>query len=117
MLADRTLQNHWTHPQVKSWKVSSLGLKGSTALTLNSSDLACKALDDLLTTRIFSTEKEPWVEKVLITRLWITTSSLDTENVLSSLRLIFDTVAANVKESLSAHATHAAQTVSYAKPE
>ncbi|KAI9697243.1 MAG: hypothetical protein M1836_004807 [Candelina mexicana] len=80
-------------------------------LRAGSPDLACKALDDLLTMRTFSTEKEAWVEKVLITRLWISTNSSDNNNVLNQLYAILDSIASNIKEPLSAHATHAAQTL------
>ncbi|KAI9795239.1 MAG: hypothetical protein M1835_006135 [Candelina submexicana] len=80
-------------------------------LRAGSPDLACKALDNLLTMRTFSTGKEAWVEKVLITRLWISTNSSDTNNVLNQLYAILDSIASNIKEPLTSHATHAAQTL------
>ncbi|KAI9718236.1 MAG: hypothetical protein M1812_004226 [Candelaria pacifica] len=109
---DKLQGAYWTYTQAKSQKVSSTDLRLTEhPLMLNSQDLACLSLDNLLATRIFSTENEGWIEKVFVTRLWIATSTADTDNNLNALRAIFDAVAFNVKQPLSAHATHAAQTL------
>jgi hypothetical protein len=65
-----------------------------------------------MSTRLFREEKEAWIEKAVITRLWITSSSSIAEGTLNQLREFLDEVLQNAKTPLSAQATHAAQTVS-----
>jgi hypothetical protein len=62
----------------------------------NSNVTACKALDDLIDMRLFREENQTWIEKAVITQL----------------QELFDAIARNWKNHLSAPATHAAQTVS-----
>jgi hypothetical protein len=84
-----------------------------TLLIFDSNVTACKALDDLIDIRLFREENQTWIEKAVITRIWIGTTNSVSENVLEQLEVLFDTVAQNLKLPLSAPATHAAQTVSY----
>jgi hypothetical protein len=78
-----------------------------------SPDLACKALDDLLHLRLFESEKEEWVEKAAMMRIWITTSSPveGSRPLLDSLGDFLDDVSNNTKVSFTPAATHAAQTL------
>lgn len=61
--------------------------------------------------RLFREENQDWIEKAVITRLWISSSDSISENALEQLHSLFDTVLQNSKAPLSAPATHAAQTV------
>jgi hypothetical protein len=81
-------------------------------LTISSSLTACKLIDELIELRLFREEKEAWTEKAVITRIWISCTTHAAENILEQLHELFDTVSQNLKGSLSAPATHAAQTVS-----
>ncbi|KAL5459232.1 hypothetical protein PMIN06_002899 [Paraphaeosphaeria minitans] len=72
---------------------------------------ACKIVDELISTRLFREEKEAWIEKAVITRVWITCTSFVAEGTLNQLRDFFDEVLRNAKAPLSAQATHAAQTL------
>lgn len=77
-----------------------------------SPSLACKALEDLMRLRILKTDREDWIEKVLITRLWISVGQRDSPEALLSLDQFFAMIATNVNKSVSASATLAAHTVS-----
>jgi hypothetical protein len=83
-----------------------------SSLIIDSNVTACKALDDLIDIRLFREENQTWIEKAIITRIWIGTTNSVSENALEQLQELFDTVAQNSKVPLSAPATHAAQTVS-----
>jgi hypothetical protein len=76
-----------------------------------SSSLACKALDDLLNLRILREERDEYIEKVLITRLWITLSQRECPEALVSLHELFSLIVANIKKPISSAATHGAHTV------
>jgi hypothetical protein len=73
---------------------------------------ACKALDDLIDIRLFREENQSWIEKAVITRIWIGTNNSHSEKALEEMQELFDTVSQNSNVRLSAPATHAAQTVS-----
>jgi hypothetical protein len=85
----------------------------TTLLTVLSNVTACKALDDLIDIRLFREENQTWIEKAVITRIWIVTTDNFIENALEQLEELLDTVLNNSKAgpALSAPATHAAQTV------
>jgi histone H3/H4 len=83
-----------------------------SSLMFNSNVTACKALDDLIDMRLFREENQTWIEKAVITRIWIGTTNNFSENILEQLQELFDAIARNWKNHLSAPATHAAQTVS-----
>ncbi|KAF2629751.1 SPO22-domain-containing protein [Macroventuria anomochaeta] len=78
---------------------------------------ACKALDDLIKTRLLREENGPWIEKAIITRIWLSTSDVHAENALEQLQQVFDIVLQESNFSLSAPATHAAQTLLWKKVE
>lgn len=82
-------------------------------LTNCSSVTACKLIDELIETRLFREEKEIWIEKAVITRIWICCTTAATEDILEQLRELFDASARSMKDKFSALATHAAQTVSH----
>jgi hypothetical protein len=77
-----------------------------------SPSLACKALEDLMKLRILKMNREDWVEKALVTRLWISLGQRDSPEALSSLDDFFSMIATNVNQPVSAAATLAAHTVS-----
>ncbi|KAI4675119.1 uncharacterized protein J4E88_008023 [Alternaria novae-zelandiae] len=83
----------------------------------HSNATACKVLDDLIDIRLFREENQSWIEKAVITRIWIGINNSLSENSLEQLIDLFDTVAQNSKVSLSAPATHAAQTLLWKKVE
>lgn len=76
-----------------------------------SPSLACRALEDFMRLRILRMNREDWVEKVLVTRLWISIGQRDSPEALSSLEEFFSMIAANSRP-VSAMGTLAAHTVS-----
>ncbi|KAF1978032.1 SPO22-domain-containing protein [Bimuria novae-zelandiae CBS 107.79] len=72
---------------------------------------ACKLLDILIETRLFREEKDAWIEKAVITRVWISCITFIAEGAMEQVRELFDMVHRNVKTAFSAQATHAAQTL------
>ncbi|KAF1852174.1 SPO22-domain-containing protein [Cucurbitaria berberidis CBS 394.84] len=90
-------------------------LKDHRHVTINVT--ACKALDDLIDMRLFREENQPWIEKAVITRIWIGTTNSFAENALEHLQELFDAVAQHSSTSLSAPATHAAQTLLWKRVE
>lgn len=74
------------------------------------SDLACKALDQLLWDRLLEGDNDLWTERVVITRVWITTTASTIEDPLRSLRDFLEAVHTNQARMtvLGASATHAA---------
>lgn len=83
----------------------------------NSNIYACKALDDLINLRLSREEHGTWIEKAVITRIWISTSDVDAENALEKMQEMFDMVLQESNSPLSAPATHAAQTLLWKKVE
>lgn len=73
--------------------------------------LACKALDELLTLRILNSDNVHFVEKVIMTRLWITISHRGSEDVIKDLDELFSMILANITKPVSSAATVAAYTV------
>ena len=86
-------------------------------LNMNSNVYACKALDDLTKLRLIREDNELWIEKAIITRIWISTNNIHAENVIEQLQQMFDMVVQDSNSSLSAPATHAAQTLLWKKVE
>jgi hypothetical protein len=80
-------------------------------LTNDSNVNACKALDHLIDMRLFREEKQVWIEKALVMRIWLGTTNSCAENILEQLHELLDAVSQNTKAPLSAPATHAVQTV------
>ncbi|KAH0614706.1 uncharacterized protein H6S33_000342 [Morchella sextelata] len=73
--------------------------------------LACKCLDELLIKRILVLERDDWIERTFVTRLWVTIQdrAADDEAILPSLRNILDSMMKKLTKALSPKATHAAQ--------
>lgn len=69
----------------------------------------CRLLDDFLTMRLFSDKHVEWVEKAVITRLWISVKSR--EDAVGSIYNLLDMVLQGLGQPLRASATHAAQTL------
>lgn len=78
---------------------------------------ACKALDELIHMRLFQQENQQWIEKAVITRVWMSTSGEPDENVLEKLRELFDTVVQRFDTTFAAPATHATQTLVWKRVE
>jgi hypothetical protein len=77
------------------------------------SHLACQTLD-LLLSRLLGQPPiaQTWVEKIVVTRLWISSLSLHVQDHPSKLGNLFDDVARTNGTRLGLEATHAAQSVS-----
>lgn len=72
-----------------------------------------RLLDDFLAVRLIPEGRNDWMEKVLLTRLWITADSQqDDALVFDSAKEILGYYNVNVDKPLSAAATHAAQMAS-----
>jgi hypothetical protein len=72
---------------------------------------ACQALDDFLTIRLFENEKEEYIERAGVMRIWITTSVADVGKIILSLTSFLDLLAKNIQAPLTAAATNAIQTL------
>jgi hypothetical protein len=81
-------------------------------LNYDSNTTAAKALDDLIDIRLLREENQAWIEKAVITRLWVGTSDTLADNVLEQLQEILHMISGSTQNTLSASATHAAQVVS-----
>jgi hypothetical protein len=71
----------------------------------------CKALDDFLTIRLFEHEKEEYIERAAVMRIWVTTTALEAVDMLPSLQHFLEILSKNLTVPFSAAATHAAQTL------
>jgi hypothetical protein len=67
--------------------------------------------------RLIREENATWIEKAVITHIWISTSNVQAESALEQLQQMFDTVLQESNSLLSAPATHAAQTLLWKKVE
>lgn len=78
-------------------------------LKSRNSALACKALDQVFL-RLLDTDKEKWIEKVFITRIWTSTALSNSAHAVDSLREFLDILTASRAKhlNLTASATHAA---------
>lgn len=77
-----------------------------------SPSLACKTIDDLLRLRVLQYGDDSWIEKTLITRLWMTIGQRYNEDAVVSLDTVFSSIAINMTKPLSSAVTLAAHTVS-----
>ncbi|CAG8979159.1 hypothetical protein HYALB_00000293 [Hymenoscyphus albidus] len=80
-------------------------------LIVKSPDLACGSVDELFRLRILNEGREELVEKVLITRLWITVAQYPTLESLSGLEGFLDSIIENFKNPVTPAATLAAHTL------
>ena len=111
----KTLVHH-TH-KLKDLRCGFNSQSPVSVLTSSSSVYACKALDELLKSRLIRDEHGPWIEKAVITRVWISTSDSHAGNALEQLQQTFDLLIHESNFSLSAPATHAAQTLLWKRVE
>jgi len=87
-------------------------LKHIRKLNEKNSLLACKTLDGLLRLRILRAESNQWVEKVIVTKLWLTVSRTDESDQITPLEDALSAVANYLEHPISPAATVAAHTVS-----
>lgn len=80
-------------------------------LHIKSPSLASSLLDDFLRTRVLQHERDDWIEKVLITRIWMGTCQREDPNVIASVGEVLKIATSNIEKPLSALAAHAAQTL------
>lgn len=66
-------------------------------LQTKSPSLACSVLDEFLRSRVFEAEREEWIEKVLITRIWMATSQRESVDVVTAVEGILALVASMSK--------------------
>ena len=76
-----------------------------------SPSLACTALDELLKLRVLPEDKDEWIEKILVTRLYMTVSRRDSGDALMVLDELFSYIVSNIKQPVSSAATVAAHAV------
>jgi hypothetical protein len=81
-----------------------------------SAQFACRALDELLSLRLFAEEKEEWIERASIMRIWISTSCAESKDKVELLKDVLDTISSNTIKPFSSAATHAAQMVPRPQP-
>lgn len=76
-------------------------------------ELAGKALDGLFELRLLNEpDKEAWLERALITRIWIAVSSVkDGDHALRQMQTLLDNIHRAFRQPVSSTATHAAQTL------
>jgi hypothetical protein len=76
-----------------------------------SPNLACRTIDEFLNLRILEGERPEWIEKAIITRLWITVSQRDSAESLVALDDLLSTISTKTQQPLGPAAAHAAHTV------
>ena len=74
-------------------------------------ELACKALDDLISIRLLPAENDLWIEKACITRIWITVSLPAADHPEEMLHNILNIVRKEAGKPFPSLSTHAAQMV------
>lgn len=79
------------------------------------SQLACQSLD-LLLSRLLAESPIPQqlLEKIVVSRVWISSLSLQAQDHPSKLQILFDDVCGAKRTGLGLEATHASQSVSSA---
>lgn len=83
-------------------------------LNEKSPTLAHKSMDDFIRLRVLQQGgKDEWLEKVLLTRMWMTVGQRDTPEALASLMAFLTTIMENINRPVSSNATLAAHTVCY----
>ncbi|KAH8811736.1 meiosis protein SPO22/ZIP4 like-domain-containing protein [Xylogone sp. PMI_703] len=76
-----------------------------------SPSLACKALDELQKSRLLHAGRIDWIERVLVTRLYLTVSQRESSDTLTSLEGIIDHISSNLNEQIGSTAALAAHTL------
>ncbi|KAF2190807.1 SPO22-domain-containing protein [Zopfia rhizophila CBS 207.26] len=78
---------------------------------------ARRSLDDLIELRLLSDQNQDWIEKAVITRIWVGTTGSSSEQSNEPLQELFENISRKTKHPLSAPATHAAQTLLWKRVE
>ena len=86
-------------------------LKHMRKLNEKNAVLGCKTLDGFLRLRILRAESQEWVEKIIVTRLWLTVSQRDESDQITPLDDILSAVDQYMARPISPAATVAAHTV------
>lgn len=77
----------------------------------SSASKAAIVLLNFINLRLLTTNQSDWLEKAVITYLWIVSKlSTQTENIFPTKNL-FDSIVSNRREAFNVEATHAAQTL------
>jgi hypothetical protein len=78
--------------------------------------LACQTLDLLLSRLLGQTSiTQTWIEKIVVTRVWISSLSTHVQDHPTKLENLFDDITHTNGTRLGPEATHASQSVSCAK--
>ncbi|KAG9248179.1 meiosis protein SPO22/ZIP4 like-domain-containing protein [Calycina marina] len=112
---DGVLYSNTLHKMARSMMLSESNFKlmmhHIRKLNDKSSSLACKALDSFITMRILQDGKDSWLEKVIITRIWLTISQRDSAEALEALKMMLSNIYQHTQKPASAAATLAAHTL------
>ncbi|KAI9644262.1 Transcription factor [Ciborinia camelliae] len=74
--------------------------------------LACMVMDEMIRLRVKElAAMMEWLEKALLTRIWMTVSGRDTEGLFTAIEGFLSMIADNVQESIGVEATMAAHTL------
>lgn len=75
--------------------------------------LACATLQQFLSVRLFESENKSWIQKAVVTVIWVAQAHVDVEdmNSTTSLRAIMDEVLGAIGNPFDADAAHASQTL------
>ncbi|PSN68963.1 SPO22-domain-containing protein [Corynespora cassiicola Philippines] len=82
----------------------------------HSDTAACGVLVDLLETRLFRDEYQAWIERAVVTYIWIKVTGAE-EKMIGDTQELLDKVLMHTKDIFSAPATHAAQTLLWKRVE
>lgn len=80
-------------------------------LKARNADMAFHILEIFLLERLAVADSSEWVERALITAIWVATTSADVTGNLESLDMLFDSLHVKLNVPLGETATHAGQTV------
>lgn len=80
-------------------------------LKARNADMAFHILETFLLERLAVADSSEWVERALITAIWVATTSADVTGGLESLDRLFDSLHVKLNVPLGEAATHAGQTV------
>lgn len=80
-------------------------------LKRRNTDMAFHVLEIFLLERLAVADKSEWVEKALVTAIWVTTTSAGVTGGQDSLERLFESLHVKLNEPLGQTATHAGQTV------
>lgn len=74
-------------------------------------DMAFHVLETLLLERLAAADSSEWVERALVTAIWVATTSAGLNGGLDSLERLFECLQVRLNKPLGQTATHAGQTV------